>query len=186
MDSALSLLSQGASAVYALLDEKQWAALSAAGTALQALIALAALFYVGAQLRAGRKAGDLQALQELFNAVTEREQALLRSRDKPDEQDAAFLEFMNFLELRTVALNGGLLGRYPKKILREKIIDSLAVIEGMPEWQQRFIEAKSSATAFEHLQRFARKNRKAINRVKAHMMAKAETAPEGGSGSAAG
>ncbi|GJE82237.1 hypothetical protein CJNNKLLH_3600 [Methylorubrum thiocyanatum] len=78
------------------------------------------------------------------------------------------------------------MGRYPKKILREKIIDSLAVIEGMPEWQQRFIEAKSSATAFEHLQRFARKNRKAINRVKAHMMAKAETAPEGGSGSAAG
>ncbi len=149
-----------------LLTKEQWEIVSAIGTAAAAVIAALGLGFVGLQIREARKSSDIQALSEFLRGATEREEALLVAQDDAARK-RAFLEFANFLEVQAAALNGNLYPRVTREIVREKLWDSLAVIESAEPWFDELMAAKSSPTTFKHLLRFRKKERRRIDKVKA-------------------
>lgn len=161
-----------------LLSEKQWAAVSAVGTAAQAIIAFLGLAFIGYQILQARKTGDLQSLQEFLRATKEHENALFNTANE-DEQNKAFYEFANFLEFQAAALHGKLFSKVTDKIAREKIRDSIATIELIEPWKKKLEAGISSTTTFEHLRKFCKSERQNINNVKAGQeMMKAEEVTE--------
>lgn len=148
-----------------LLSDKQWSAISAIGTIAQAATALVGLLFVGTQIRQARKTGDLQSLQEFLRATKAHEHALINSIIDED-REKAFYEFMNFLEIQAAALRGKLFSSVTRKIVREKIRDSVAVIEDIEPWMAKLEAAISSETTFEHLRAFCKRERRHIDRVK--------------------
>ncbi len=148
-----------------LLSDKQWSAISALGTVAQAVTALVGLLFVGTQIRQARKTGDLQSLQEFLHAAKDHEHALINSGSDED-REKAFYEFVNFLETQAAALRGGLFSSVTRRIVREKIRDSVAVIEVIEPWMAKLDAAISSETTFEHLRDFCRRERRHIDRVK--------------------
>ncbi|WP_438346794.1 hypothetical protein [Methylorubrum populi] len=148
-----------------LLSDKQWSAISALGTVAQAVTALVGLLFVGTQIRQARKTGDLQSLQDFLRAAKDHEHALINSGSDED-REKAFYEFVNFLEIQAAALRGGLFSSVTRRIVREKIRDSVAVIEDIEPWMAKLESAISSETTFEHLRRFCKRERRYIDRVK--------------------
>lgn len=71
---------------------------------------------------------------------------------------------LNFLEAYA-ALTGGLFPKITRDIVREKLIDSIAVITGAPAWLVKLREAVTSETTFQYLRQFARKEKAAIQAV---------------------
>lgn len=139
-----------------LLSDKQWSAISALGTIAQAATALVGLLFVGTQIRQARKTSDLQSLQEFLRVTKDHEHALINSGSDED-REKAFYEFVNFLEIQAAALRGGLFSSVTHKIVREKIRDSVAVIEDIEPWMAKLEAAISSETTFEHLRNFCKR-----------------------------
>jgi hypothetical protein len=59
---------------------------------------------------------------------------------------------LNFLEAYAAALTGGLFPKITRDIVREKLIDSIAVITGAPAWLVKLREAVTSETTFQLLE----------------------------------
>ena len=149
----------------AFLNAEQWVALSAIGQVASAIVAFFGLGFIGVQIRAARRTSDLQSLQEFLRSATEGERALLLARDG-EEKERAFFEFANFLELQAAALHGRLFPKVTRAVVREKLRDSVAVIEQAEPWMEKLRQGRSSSTAFEHLLRFANRQRASIDAVK--------------------
>lgn len=148
-----------------LLSDKQWSAISALGTIAQAVTALLGLLFVGTQIRQARRTGDLQSLQEFLRATKDHEHALINASND-EHREKGFYEFINFLEIQAAALQGNLFSSVTRKIVREKIRDSVAVIEDIEPWMAKLDAAISSDTTFEHLRDFCKRERRHIDRVK--------------------
>lgn len=146
------------------MTQEEWAIVAALGQAVAAACAVGALFFVGVQIRAARKATDLKALQEFLRSAVEREEKLL-SAPTTDARVAAFSEFLNFLEVSAAALNGGLFPETSRRMVHEKIRDSLAVIAANSVWQRAFEDAITTSDTFSELKRFRARNCGAIERV---------------------
>jgi hypothetical protein len=120
-----------------------------------------AVGFAGVQMRQARKTAVLQVLQEFFKQVTERERALRSATDEVEHR-WAFVEYLNFLELYAAVCNRRVVRSVAKEMIRDKLIDSIAVIERTPEIHVEIEMAVTTAPTFKHLRRFYRANRNEI------------------------
>jgi hypothetical protein len=155
------------------VTDSNWTALAAIGQLAAAAAALIGLIFVGLEVRATRKTSDFHNLLEFDRRAAEREHALLRAENEATKKQA-FFEFMNFLETHAAALNAKLLPRKSRQLVREKLVDSIAVITEEPSWHQTIVDGITSPTAFAELRKFMGREKRAIdNLVKARAAAKA-------------
>jgi hypothetical protein len=131
-------------------------------SAVGLLIAAGGLFFTGWQSLRTRKNTELQHLQEFFKATNEREAALATTQG--DAKRHALVEFMNFLEVYSAATNASLFIGVARELTRDKIIDSIIVLESVPHWHDEIDKSITSIVTYKHLRRFIRKNRREIAR----------------------
>lgn len=143
------------------MTNDDWSVISAIGTAVSAAVAFVGLPFIGWQLMVARKTADLQSLQTFAKEVREHEENLITAPDA-ETKKKAFNEFLNLLELNAAALNGKLYPGTTKKIVREKMRDSILVIENSPDWHDEFTEAVTTDTTFSELQKFMKRERRYI------------------------
>jgi hypothetical protein len=146
------------------VTDSNWAALAAIGQMLAAFAGLAALVFVGVQLRDSRKSADFQNLLKFDQLASERESGLLHAETEATKRQA-FFEFTNFLETHAAALNAGLLPRVSRKLVREKLIDSIVLISEEPSWHQTLFDGITSPTTYVELATFMRREKRAIGLV---------------------
>jgi len=120
------------------------------------------LGFIGWQVNEARKASNVNSLLAFLQDVKEHEHALLRGETE-EEKDQAFIEFLNFLEAYAAAINGRLFPKVTHKLVREKLIDCIAVITEAKAWYPKLEEAVTSPTTFQCLTQFTSKERTAIN-----------------------
>ncbi|AZG76317.1 hypothetical protein [Methylocystis rosea] len=135
---------------------------SATGQCIQAAAAVIGLGAIWWQIRESRKTSDVQSLQAFLRDAKEHENALLRATTE-DEQHQAFIEFLNFLEAYSAAINGGLFPRVTSDIVREKIVEAVAMITEAEAWHGKLAAAITSKTTFKCLKIFMRREKPAIS-----------------------
>lgn len=135
---------------------------SAAGQCIQAAAAIIGLGAIWWQIREARKTSDVQSLQAFLRDAKEHENALLQATTE-DDQHQAFIEFLNFLEVYSAAINGGLFPTITSDIVREKIIDAVVMITEAEAWHGKLAEAITSKSTFQCLNAFMRREKPAIS-----------------------
>ena len=136
-----------------------WSILSAIGSLVAGVAALLGLPFIGWQVRAARKTSDLQALQSFSTEMQKCEERLLAAKCEKS-REAAFNDLLNLLELNAAALNAGLFPRTTRRLAREKIRDSLLVIESAKEWHSKFLQSITTETTFSEILLFIRSEKK--------------------------
>lgn len=124
--------------------------------------AAAGLFVNAYQAWRTRKTVTLQHLQDFLKAMNEREAALAASKDDGPKQLHAFIEFLNFLEIYSAAINAQLFVGVAREIVQDKILDSIVVLEHSPHWHEEIEKSITSETTYKHLRRFVKTNRSTI------------------------
>jgi hypothetical protein len=137
---------------------EQWTVAAAASQVVAAVAAVAALIFVGVQIRVARQTADLHALQEFMKSATERE-ASVRDADNDQKKQQAFWEFLNFLEVNAAAFNGGLFHGKSRSIVVDKLCSSIAVIQENTAWHPLFRDAVTTTTTFAELADFMKQKR---------------------------
>jgi hypothetical protein len=141
-----------------------WTAVAAIGQLVAATISFLGLVFVAVQIRDGRKSADFQNLLEFDRRAAERESALLRAETE-GAKNQAFFELVNFLETLAAALNAKLLPRVSRRVVREKLIDSIVVISEESSWHQKLFDGVTSETTFAELTKFMRRERQTIDKL---------------------
>jgi hypothetical protein len=142
---------------------------------------MGAAFFAGCQMLLARRTSGLQSLQSFDKAATEREAALLEAATDGPRHEYAFNEYMNFLELYAGACNrhllsGSLLTGFARRFVRDRLLDSVVVIERAGHELHIAIDrAIYQPGTFEELRRFAKRNRKRLAARRA--IAEARTTP---------
>lgn len=101
----------------------------------------------------------LQSLQEFIKASNEREAALAKAEG---DKRHAFIEFMNFLEVYSAAVNGGLLTGTTLELVNDKLIDSIVVLMQLGHWHDAIESSITSPITYKHLRKFIGRNKKTI------------------------
>lgn len=156
MEAPTSARGTGQLTVADLLPYAQLAAPIAAATGL---------FVTAWQFARSREATTLQNLQEFFKASNEREAALAEAKDDAARRHA-FVEYLNFLEVYSAAENGGLFIGVARELVRDKIIDSLVVLDAMPQWHQQIEASISSSVTYSHISEFMARHRRVLGERK--------------------
>lgn len=130
---------------------------SAIVACLAALIAAGSATFAGIQMRLARRTAVVQVLQSFDKAASDREAALAASTTT-DAKKYAFHELMNFLELYAAIWNRRLVTSLARELIRDRLIDSLVVIERAKVWHGTIDRAISHEGTFAELQRFLKKN----------------------------
>jgi hypothetical protein len=125
------------------------------------------------QMRLARRNAVLQALQSFDKTANDREIALGSAETEAGRQHA-FYEFMNFLELYAGICNRKLLSGLAHELVRDRLVDSLIVIERALGWREAINKAIFHTDTFSELRRFLNKNRVTVSarRVAAEERAK--------------
>lgn len=147
------------------MTDQDWSIVAAIGQAASAVIAAITLPLIFWQVREARKAADLQSLETFFANTLERESAFLCAATQ-DDKFQAFAEYLNFLECQAAALNGGILPKVSRELVRDKVIDALALIEAQSGWHAELEKAILTPNTFTNLTKFIRRHRKEINHAK--------------------
>jgi hypothetical protein len=121
------------------------------------------LFINAWQFWRNRKATTLQHLQEFLKAMNEREAALATNKDDPPKQLHAFIEFLNFLEVYSAAINKGLLIGAAREIVCDKILDSIVAVDSMPHWHLEIEKSITSGVTYKHIRRFMKRYRRTLD-----------------------
>lgn len=137
---------------------------AAVGQCVSAAAAVFGLWFIGRQIGEARKASDVQSLQTFLRDTREHERALVAAATLEDK-DHAFIEFLNFLEAYAAATNERLFPKVTRSIVREKLINSIAVITEAQAWHGKMAEAVTSGTTFQCLSLFMRREKAAIKAV---------------------
>lgn len=143
---------------------------SAIGQCVSALAGVLGLGFIGWQIRAARKSSDLQALQAFLKDAKDHDAAILNGSTL-EAKEQAFVEFLNFMEIYSTAVNDKLFAKSSRKMTVDKLIDSIVVIAESSAWHGRFEAAITSATTFSELRRFMARYRKRIESVRASRLA---------------
>ena len=98
-----------------------------------------------------------------MNAMNERETALAENKDDAPKQLHAFIEFLNFLEIYSAAINARLFVGVAREIVGDKIIDSIVVLNRSPHWHDEIEKSITSATTYKHIRLFIKKHRSTID-----------------------
>ena len=144
--------------------------IATAAQVLAAFASVVALGFVGLQIRSARTVADLTALLEFWRNVTEQEGKLF----DPDaaRKQMAFLELLNFLEVTAAAVNDKLFPKVSRRIVRDKLQTSIAVLQCAPDWHKTFLDAVATSTTFSELLKFMKRNRRQIEEMVAMMKGK--------------
>ena len=119
------------------------------------------MIFAAYQLRLGRRIAVLQALQEFFKTISERERAFASASE--GDRENAFVDFLNALELYAAAYIKRLITGVSRELVRDKLIDSLALIENAPHWHEKIEEAVTSEPTFKYLKAFLTKYRSIVS-----------------------
>ena len=125
------------------------------------MLACLGLAFTALQFGRARKAACLQALQQFSKDANEREAALAGSR--PENQEHAFVEFLNFLEIYSAAENSRLLTGTAREIVRDKLIDSLCILEKYTHWHPIIENAVITKNNLKHVKLFMSRNRRLLH-----------------------
>jgi hypothetical protein len=125
-----------------------------------AIAAVAGLVFVGVQIRSARKVADPQALQRFLEDASAFERRLLEASGD-EARNTAFFELLNFLETSATALNAHLYPTTSARMIKEKLRDSLAVIDASP-FRSKIESAITSNTTFIEIRKFIENNRTEI------------------------
>ncbi len=137
--------------------------IGAAIAGISAFISAIGLGVAAYQMLQTRRTAVLQTLQEFFKTVVERERALLGAKAGTPEHRCAFEEFLNCLELYSSTINHRMLKDPAREIVRDKIIDSVVIIqEYVNETLATLEEHITSEAAYTHLRKFISANRRTI------------------------
>jgi hypothetical protein len=138
--------------------------ISAVIAGISAVFSAIALGVAAHQMVQTRKTAVLQSLQEFFMTIIERERALSAASTGTPEHTWAFEEFLNCLELYSSVLNHRMLKDPAREIVRDKIIDSVVIIQ---EYTNKTLitleEHITSEAAYIHLRKFIQLNRQLID-----------------------
>jgi hypothetical protein len=143
-------------------DSNFWTAAAAVGQLVAAASAVAGLFFLGAQVRAGHHISDVQILQEFTRETTARELALLQA-ETDSHKRRAFVEYLNFLEIYAGAMNGRLLPPVSRKLISDSLSNALATIQTNAAWSEQLFDAIRTTSTFEEIGRFLSENKKIIS-----------------------
>lgn len=94
--------------------------------------------------------------------MNERESALAMNKDDAAKQLHALIEFLNFLEIYSAAINSRLFVGVAREIVQEKILDSIIELENLPHWHEEIEKSITSATTYKHLRLFIGTHRRTI------------------------
>jgi hypothetical protein len=123
-----------------------------------AFIAAVSAIFAGIQIRLAARTAVVQALQSFNKECQERELAIANA-DSTEAKEHAFLEFMNFLELYAGILNRNLLRGLARDLVRDRLIDSMIVIERAEGWHDAIDRAIFHTETFGELRRLMNNNR---------------------------
>jgi hypothetical protein len=123
---------------------------SAAIAAIAALVAACSATFAGVQMLLARRTSVLQVLQSFDKAVGDRE-AALGSAKTEETKEHAFHEFMNLLELYAAICNRNLVTGLAYELIRDRLIDSVVVIERAKTWHDIIDQAIFHSGTFEEL-----------------------------------
>lgn len=129
-----------------------------------AVAAMGAASFAAVQMLLARRTSSLQALQSFDKSATEREAALLAATSDRSKLEYAFNEYLNFLELYAGACNrhflsGSLLIGFARTFIRDRLLDSLIVIERAAALHNAIERAIHQPGTFQELHIFMRRNR---------------------------
>jgi ATP-dependent DNA ligase len=119
------------------------------------------VIFAAYQVWLGRRTAVLQALQEFFKTISERERAFASASS--EQRENAFVDFLNALELYAAAYIKRLVTGVSRELVKDKLIDSLVLIEGAPHWHEKIEDAVTSQPTFKYLKRFVTKHRAIVN-----------------------
>jgi hypothetical protein len=119
------------------------------------------LFFTAWQFWRSRKTTTLQNLQEFFKSVIEREAALAHA-PTDEKKRHAFVEYLDFLEVYSAAVVGGLFIGVAKELVRDKLMDSIITLERAPDWHDIIVKSVTSEITYKYLRRFVEKHRKIL------------------------
>lgn len=131
---------------------------SALAACVAALVAATSAGFAGFQVMLSRRTATLQVLQVFDKAITERE-AALAAADTDQAKEHAFIEFLNFLELYAGIANRTLLAGLALELVRDRLIDSVVVIERAPAWHDAIDNAIFHQDTFGELRKFLEMHR---------------------------
>jgi hypothetical protein len=120
------------------------------------------LFINAWQFWRNRKTTTLQHLQDFLEAMNEREAALAEAKGDEAKQLHAFVEFLNFLEIYSAALNTRLFVGAAREIVQDKVLDSVVTLESMPRWHSEIEKSVTSAVTYKHIRLFMRRRRRTL------------------------
>jgi hypothetical protein len=131
--------------------------------------ATAAASLAAFQLLLSRRTAALQVLQSFDKAATEREAAIMAASDAA-KRTYAFNEYMNFLELYAAFCNrhglaGSLLTGFGRRFVRNRLLDSVVVIErAVPETHEAIKKAIFQPGTFNELYVFVKRNKSRLKK----------------------
>jgi len=131
---------------------------SAAIAAIAALVAACSATFAGVQMLLARRTSVLQVLQSFDKAVGDREAALSSAKTE-ETKEHAFHEFMNLLELYAAICNRKLVTGLAYEMIRDRLIDSVVVIERAEAWHNIIDQAIFHSGTFEELRVFLGKHK---------------------------
>jgi hypothetical protein len=115
--------------------------------------------------RSGRKT-TLDHLQDFLAAMNEREATLAETKGDESKQRHAFVEYLNFLEVYSAALNGGLFIGVAREIISDKILDSIVAVESYTHWHSEIEKSITSRTTYKHIRLLMEKQRPTIDALR--------------------
>jgi hypothetical protein len=120
------------------------------------------LFFTAWQFWRSRRTTSLQHLQEFFKSTIEREAALAHASDDQKRRHA-FIEYLDFLEVYSAAVIGGLFIGVAKELVRDKLIDSIITLERARQWHEVIQDSVTSVITYKYLIRFIAKHRTVLD-----------------------
>lgn len=94
--------------------------------------------------------------------MNEREAVLAASKDDGAKHLHAFIEFLNFLEIYSAAINARLFIGVAREIVQDKILDSIVVLEQSPHWHEEIEKSRNSKITYKHLFRLSQRHGRTI------------------------
>ena len=77
------------------------------------------------------------------------------------------IEYLNFLEVHSAALNDSLFIGVARELVCDKILDALVVLEHAPQWHEQIEKSFTSHVTYKHIIKFMKRQRRALSARKA-------------------
>ena len=142
-----------------------WSAYAEIASSIVAVFGFPFIFY---QLLQTRKSivdtnsnNDLEMIFSFLNSVKDYERILLQESDA-GKKNAAFIDYMNFLEACAAALNEQKFQELTRKMVHEKVATSLSIFWAREEYRTKISSAITSPDTFEELRKFIENNKSTI------------------------